>query len=343
MLVTLAALVVVFPLGSSARSAASTWEGTWETSTDSGAPDPPGGTLVIRADGSGSYKNCLGKIEGRVSGNTLKGTWMHRGPCKDAVERSGPFELELDASGASFTGRWGYASGTGGWIGNWNGTCVEGKCLANGSGPPPTTRPTTTTPTTTAKPVKATRRFIWAADGVTYYTSNIDFRIPGRKARYQVFLNRRQSVGLFTYSEKSKKVVKLSGKATDITVFHRLGPRGTPPSPLTVKRVLVFDVSGDVGPGETDGDPPYAIGAVARVRSDNFLLCKPGTRFHISVEDADKRYPGDERREDGIDIDEAFNQPLSLECKLGGRIVKKGRIHEVHHRHPRAVIRERKG
>ncbi len=104
-----------------AGAAQSTWAGVWNSDF---------GRLTLDAGGSGSYAGFNpGTLSGNVTGNVNQGTWNQPGnPAK-----SGTFKFTLGASGLSFTGDWAYDSGGCGTACGWNGTCIEGACLQNGT------------------------------------------------------------------------------------------------------------------------------------------------------------------------------------------------------------------
>jgi hypothetical protein len=86
--------------------------------------------MVLGADGSGTYTNCNGVIDGTVAGNKLVGTWTQgTWPGCDAAEPSGRFEFTLATDGRSWSGWWSYAKDAA--RRGWSGTCSAGACLRN--------------------------------------------------------------------------------------------------------------------------------------------------------------------------------------------------------------------
>lgn len=95
-----------------APASSATFQGKWKTNL---------GTLTIQQDGDqvrGSYGSS-GKITGAVSGNTLRGsyTWS---------TKRGTYELVLDQSGRSFTGKWARTGASGSWSGTRIGAVESG-------------------------------------------------------------------------------------------------------------------------------------------------------------------------------------------------------------------------
>ena len=102
-------------LGSSAPSEeVLPWTGVWESSQ--------WGTMELLQNGNtvtGTYSWDEGKIEGTVSGTTLRGTWSES-PSYAPPDDAGDFEFTLSADGNSFSGQWRYGS-DGEWDGDWTG------------------------------------------------------------------------------------------------------------------------------------------------------------------------------------------------------------------------------
>lgn len=92
------------------------WSGTWSTNFKH---------LVLTQTGNqvtGHYENDNGRIDGQVSGNTLKGTWSEE-PSYRPPKDAGDFEFTLSSDGRSFAGRWRLGS-TGDWR-EWKGARLD--------------------------------------------------------------------------------------------------------------------------------------------------------------------------------------------------------------------------
>ena len=107
------------------------WTGTWDTNwgkmelvqTGNQVTGTASLTLPQRTNLTGSYKPDNGKIEGKVSGNTLIGTWSEA-PSYSPPNEAGDFEFTISPDCNSFTGKWRYGS-TGDWrVGDWTGSRV---------------------------------------------------------------------------------------------------------------------------------------------------------------------------------------------------------------------------
>ena len=116
--ILLLSLIITAGLGTSGCVSTSTndspseWAGTW----DSGQ----WGEMKLTQNGStvtGTYTWDEGKIEGTVSGNTLRGTWSES-PSYSPPDDAGDFEFTLSSDGNAFTGQWRYGS-DGEWDGDW--------------------------------------------------------------------------------------------------------------------------------------------------------------------------------------------------------------------------------
>ena len=104
--------------------AANTWAGVWNSDF---------GRMTLDAGGSGSYAGFSpGTVSGSVTGDVNQGTWNQPG----TPPRSGTFKFTLSSNGGSFTGEWAYDAGGCGIACGWNGTCIEGPCLQNGTSTP---------------------------------------------------------------------------------------------------------------------------------------------------------------------------------------------------------------
>lgn len=123
----LAGLVALGTLASSgAAGATNTWEGVWNTDF---------GEMTLDAGGSGHYEGFTpGTVSGNVSGNVNQGTWHDDVQDPGDNTDNGTFTFTMGADGKSFTGEWAYDGGGCGTGCGWNGTCIEGACLQNGSG-----------------------------------------------------------------------------------------------------------------------------------------------------------------------------------------------------------------
>ena len=102
-----------------------TWAGVWDSDF---------GRLTLDASGSGRYEEGFtpGTVTGEVKpGNILEGTWSQAGD----PPKQGPLKFTMSPDGRSFQGDWFYESGGCGSACGWNGTCIEGACLQNGSRP----------------------------------------------------------------------------------------------------------------------------------------------------------------------------------------------------------------
>jgi hypothetical protein len=114
----LAAVVVAVALSGVPAWAATTWEGTWNSTF---------GEIKMTASGSGTYPNC-GTLSGGLgdAGGTNKGTWTE-------CSSNGKYEFHLSESGQSFTGT--YTRGESDTCVfppcTWDGTCIAGPCLGN--------------------------------------------------------------------------------------------------------------------------------------------------------------------------------------------------------------------
>ena len=124
----LAALVSVGS-GAGDASVGSTWSGTW-----SRAEDGVQGDLILTQSGSSvsgryTWNDGTGRVSGTVRGDVLSGAF-------NETHYRGAFQLRL--SGKSFTGTYsGENKDTGGSIsGPFDGQCVSGACLENGSSQP---------------------------------------------------------------------------------------------------------------------------------------------------------------------------------------------------------------
>jgi hypothetical protein len=94
------------------------WQGTWNTAF---------GTMVIKADGTGTYTYDNGQLEDVTwNASTLKGIWTET-PTRKPPNDLGKFVFTLDVGGDSFTGKWNYAGQPPTTTG-WDGTCVKGPC-----------------------------------------------------------------------------------------------------------------------------------------------------------------------------------------------------------------------
>jgi hypothetical protein len=116
-LVVLAFLAGVWSLSAGAAPV-NPWQGTWNTTY---------GTMVIRANGTGTYTHDNGQLEDVTwNASTLKGIWTET-PTRKPPNDLGKFVFTLDVSGDSFTGKWNYADKPPTLTG-WDGTCVKGIC-----------------------------------------------------------------------------------------------------------------------------------------------------------------------------------------------------------------------
>ena len=94
----------LFLLIFSAKALAYSWQGTWTSSV--------GGEMQIEQNDDkvkGTYGGS-GRIEGTVSGNTLKGNYWWS-------NKKGIFELRMTADGKSYTGSWSRTGKSGSWNG----------------------------------------------------------------------------------------------------------------------------------------------------------------------------------------------------------------------------------
>jgi cell wall-associated NlpC family hydrolase len=117
--------LLLFPLGSYARSNANTWTGIWSSNW---------GTMTLTQSGSsvtGTYTHDQGKIKGTLNGDVVTGTWSEA-PTRKGPMDAGDFEFTLQG-GKSFTGKWRYARAGDSWRSDWTGSCTAGACLRNGS------------------------------------------------------------------------------------------------------------------------------------------------------------------------------------------------------------------
>jgi hypothetical protein len=88
------------------------WTGVWDSEQ--------WGEMELKQSGdrvTGTYAWDDGKIEGTVSGTTLRGTWSES-PSYSPPDDAGDFEFTLSADGKSFSGHWRYGS-DGDWDGDW--------------------------------------------------------------------------------------------------------------------------------------------------------------------------------------------------------------------------------
>lgn len=96
----------------------SSWTGEWDTNDN-------GYKMYLKQTGdrvTGTYPYDEGKIEGRVVGNKLIGTWSEA-PTYKPNRDAGDIEFTMSADGKSFTGKWRYGSEEPWRDGNpWNGT-----------------------------------------------------------------------------------------------------------------------------------------------------------------------------------------------------------------------------
>src|SRR3954467_905505 len=107
--------------GPAGAGAANTFAGTWDSDF---------GPLTLDAAGSGSYVGSNGgTVSGHVTGNVDEGTWYQPG----TPPRQGTFKFTLGFDGRSFAGDWHYDTGGCGSACGWNGRCVSGPCLSNGT------------------------------------------------------------------------------------------------------------------------------------------------------------------------------------------------------------------
>src|SRR3954454_8859403 len=133
-LVLLSAIVVILAAAPASAGAANTFAGTWDSDF---------GPLTLDAGGSGSYVGSNGgTVSGHVTGNVDQGTWYQPG----TPPRQGTFKFTLGFDGRSFTGDWHYDTGGCGSACGWNGHCVSGPCLKNGTASTPSTAPPTRVP-----------------------------------------------------------------------------------------------------------------------------------------------------------------------------------------------------
>src|SRR3954451_8295838 len=120
-LVLLGAIVAVLAGAPAGARAADTFAGTWESDF---------GPLTLDAGGSGSYVGSNGgTVSGHVTGNIDEGTWYQPG----TPPRQGTFKFTLGFDGRSFAGDWHYDTGGCASACGWNGHCVSGPCLSNGT------------------------------------------------------------------------------------------------------------------------------------------------------------------------------------------------------------------
>src|SRR3954468_11676458 len=112
-----------------------TWTGTWSSTF---------GDMTLTESGStveGTYTYDQGHLVGDVSGRTLVGRW-DEAPTRTGPTDAGPMELTLQATDLkSFVGQWRHDGDTDWYPGGWNGTCVAGPCLQNGTPSVPPVRP----------------------------------------------------------------------------------------------------------------------------------------------------------------------------------------------------------
>lgn len=118
-LLALAAVIAV--CAPAAGAAGNTWAGVWDTDF---------GRMTLDAGGSGAYEGFSpGTVSGHVTGDVNEGTWHQPGD----PPKNGTFKFTLGSTGQSFTGEWAYDSGGCGSACGWQGTCIEGPCLKNGT------------------------------------------------------------------------------------------------------------------------------------------------------------------------------------------------------------------
>jgi hypothetical protein len=82
------------------------------------------GLMTLTQDGSnvsGSYTHDSGKIEGKLEGNILRGTWSES-PSYKAPRDAGGFEFIFSDDAKKFTGKWRSGFDKQGWDGSWSGT-----------------------------------------------------------------------------------------------------------------------------------------------------------------------------------------------------------------------------
>jgi hypothetical protein len=82
------------------------------------------GMMTLTQDGSnvsGSYTHDSGKIEGKLEGNILRGSWSES-PSYKAPRDAGGFEFIFSDDAKKFTGKWRSGFDKQGWDGSWTGT-----------------------------------------------------------------------------------------------------------------------------------------------------------------------------------------------------------------------------
>ncbi len=125
------------------------WQGEWDTNW---------GKMVLVQNGpniTGTYTYDNGKITGKVSGNTMIGTWAEA-PSYAPPSDAGDIEFTMSSDGKSFSGKWRYGS-EGNW-GNWEGgKRITEVILA----PTTTTTPSTTTGNSGAESFESGARIMW--------------------------------------------------------------------------------------------------------------------------------------------------------------------------------------
>ncbi len=97
--------LVVMP----AKTQTGPWSGIW-TQTLPGATGTP--LYLIQRTGSrtiwGRYTFCDGVVRGKVSGDTVAGTWTQKPGCGGELTDVGGFAFKLNGSGRKFAGTRGY-------------------------------------------------------------------------------------------------------------------------------------------------------------------------------------------------------------------------------------------
>lgn len=104
----------------------SSWSGEWNTNDN-------GYKLYLTQTGnrvSGTYPFDEGRIEGRIVGNKLIGTWSEA-PTYKPNRDAGDIEFTMSADGKSFSGRWRYGSNEEWRTNPWNGTRANATTVNN--------------------------------------------------------------------------------------------------------------------------------------------------------------------------------------------------------------------
>ena len=124
-------LILLIPAALAAQTSICDWSGTWSTNWGSMQLTQVGDSVW------GTYTHDGGRINGKVTGNTLAGLWTEA-PTYSVGSDGGKISFTLSADCKSFAGGWRYGVDgndlPGGWTGTRQGFSATGRIVSSGKG-----------------------------------------------------------------------------------------------------------------------------------------------------------------------------------------------------------------